>query len=69
MDFETPPATATWKPIPHPTLVGAIHEELAHSHIAVVKEEYAVQRKNHMLFGVMVLNYLQTDEFAAALEH
>jgi hypothetical protein len=28
IDFETPPATATWKPIPHATLVGAIHEEL-----------------------------------------
>jgi len=67
IDFETPPATATWKPIPHATLVGAIHEELAHRHIAVVKEDYAVQRKNHMLFGTMVLNYLQTDEFAAAL--
>jgi hypothetical protein len=53
-DFETPPATATWKPIPHATLVGAIHEELVHRHITVVKEEYAVQRRNNMLFGVMV---------------
>ena len=67
MDFETPPATATWKPIPHATLVSAIHEELTHRNIAVVKEDYAVQRKKSMLFGVMVLNYLQTDEFAAAL--
>ena len=66
-DIEAPPATATWKPIPHATLVSAIHEELTHRNIAVVKEDYAVQRKNSMLFGVMVLNYLQTDEFAAAL--
>jgi hypothetical protein len=66
-DIDAPPATATWKPIPHATLVGAIHEELAHRHITVAKEEYAVQRRNHRLFGVMVLNYLQTDEFAAAL--
>ena len=67
IDFETSQATTTWKPIPHATLVGAIHEELAQRNIAVVKEDYAVQRRNHMLFGTMVLNYLQTDEFAAAL--
>jgi hypothetical protein len=67
MDFETPPATATWKPIPHVTLVSAIHEELTHRNIAVVHEDYAVQRNKSLLFGVMVLNYLQTDEFAAAL--
>jgi hypothetical protein len=66
-DIEAPPATATWKPIPHATLVSAIHEELTHRNIAVVQEDYAVQRKKSMLFGVMVLNYLQTDEFAAAL--
>jgi len=35
--------------------------------MTVVKEDYAVQRRQSMLFGVMVLNYLQTDEFAAAL--
>src|SRR2546426_5144858 len=67
MDFETPPATATWKPIKHAVLVGAIHEELTRRDITVVKEEYAVQRRNNMLFGTMVLNYLQTDEFVAAL--
>ena len=66
-DIEAPPATATWKPIPHATLVSAIHEELTHRNIAVVQEDYAVQRNKSMLFGVMVLNYLQTDEFAAAL--
>src|SRR2546426_5008856 len=66
-EIEAPPATATWKPIKHAVLVGAIHEELTHRNITIVQEEYAVQRKNHMLFGVMVLNYLQTDEFAAAL--
>ena len=65
-DIEAPPATATWKPIPHATLVTPF-EELTHRNIAVVQEDYAVQRKNSMLFGVMVLNYLQTEEFAAAL--
>ena len=67
VDFETPPATTTWKPIPHATLVGAIHEELTRRDITVVKEDYAVQQRNSMLFVTMVLNYLQTDEFAAAL--
>src|SRR5438128_4734779 len=66
-EIEAPPATATWKPIKHAVLVGAIHEELAHRNITVVKEDYAVQRRNNMLFGVMVLNWLQNDEFAAAL--
>jgi hypothetical protein len=65
--MEPPAATDTWKPIKHAVLIGAIHEELQRRAIAVVREEYAVQRHNHMLFGVMVLNYLQTDEFAAAL--
>jgi hypothetical protein len=33
----------------------------------VVAEEYAVQRKTNMLVGTMVLNWLENDEFAAAL--
>jgi hypothetical protein len=66
-NMEPPAATDTWKPIKHATLVGAIHEELALRDMTVVQEEYAVQRQNNMLFSVMVLNYLQTDEFAAAL--
>jgi hypothetical protein len=67
VDFHTPPATDTWKPIPHAALVGAIHQELAHRHIGVMKEEYAVQRQTSMLFGVMTLNWLDSNEFAAAL--
>ena len=50
-DIAAPPATATWKPIPHATLVSAIHEELTHRNIAVVQEDYAVQRNKSMLFG------------------
>jgi hypothetical protein len=66
-DIPAPAATATWKPIKHAVLVNAIHEEVRHRGITVVHEEYAVQRQNHMLFGVMVLNWMQTAEFAAAL--
>jgi hypothetical protein len=65
--FETPAATATWKPLPHHALVDAIHEEVKNRNITVVTEEYAIQRKNNMLVGTMVLNWLQNDEFAAAL--
>jgi hypothetical protein len=65
--FETPAATATWKPVPHHVLVDAIHTEVARRNIAVVQEEYAVQRKTNMLVGTLVLNWLANDEFAAAL--
>jgi hypothetical protein len=62
-----PPATATWKPIKHAALVDAIHDEVARRGMSVTAEHYAVQRHHHMLFGVMVLNWLDNDEFAAAL--
>jgi hypothetical protein len=66
-EVPTPPATATWKPIPHALLVSAIHEELGRRALQVVHEEYAVQRQQTMLFGVMTLNWLTTETFAAAL--
>ncbi len=65
--LDAPPATATWKPIKHAVLVDTIHEEVARRGIGVTAEHYAVQRQNRMLFGVMVLNWLDNDEFAAAL--
>src|SRR6267143_3852613 len=48
-------------------LVDTIHEEVRHRGITVIKEEYAVQRQHTMLFGVMLLHWMQTEEFAAAL--
>lgn len=66
-EIEPPPPTETWRPIKHAVLVDAIHEELDRREIGVHFEQYAVQRNNNMLFGVMVLNWLQTEEFAAAL--
>ena len=65
--IEAPAATATWKPIKHSVLVDGIHEEVTRRDIGVTFEQYAVQRNSHMLFGVMVLNWLDNDEFAAAL--
>jgi hypothetical protein len=65
--YEPPEATATWKPIKHAHVVDCLYEELDRRQIGVTHEEYAVQRKGNYLFGVMTLNYLKTDEFAAAL--
>ena len=65
--YEPPEATATWKPIKHVDVVDGLYEELDRRQIGVTHEEYAVQRKGNYLFGVMTLNYLKTDEFAAAL--
>src|SRR4030095_10687164 len=56
-----------WKPIKHADLVDAIHAEVARRGIGVTYERYAVQRKQYMLFGVMVLNWLESTEFPAAL--
>ena len=57
-EVPTPPATPTWKPIPHALLVSALHEECGRRGMQVVQEEYAVQRQQTMLFGVMTLNWL-----------
>ena len=65
--YEPPEATATWKPIKHAYVVDCLYEDLDRRQIGVTHEEYAVQRKGNYLFGVMTLNYLKTDEFAAAL--
>lgn len=65
--IEPPQATATWKPVKHAQVVEMIHHELQCREIAVVREEYAIQRDGQCLFAAMVLNWLKTDEFAAAL--
>jgi hypothetical protein len=48
-------------------VVDLIHQELQFREIAVVREEYDIQRDGQYLFAAMVLNWLKTDEFAAAL--
>ncbi len=65
--IEPPPATATWQPVKHAHVVDLIHQELQFREIAVIREEYAVGRDGQYLFAAMVLNWLTTDEFAAAL--
>ncbi len=50
-----PPATDTWKPIPHYDLVQAIDRQLAVRDIRIVKEEFALAHDNLRLFGVLEL--------------
>ena len=52
---ETPPGTATHRPIPHDEVIGALIETLGFRHIAVVKDEYAVSKDGMKMFGVMDL--------------
>src|SRR5438309_1126018 len=50
-----PPATDTWKPIPHYDLLQAIDRQLAVRDIRIVKEEFALAHDNLRLFGVLEL--------------
>ena len=50
-----PPATDTWKPVPHYDLVQAIDRQLAVRDVQIVKEQFAVQREGLRLFGVLEL--------------
>ncbi len=52
----TPPGTATHRPVPHVEVVNALVETLGFRHVAVVKEEYAVDKTGNKMFGVMELD-------------
>ena len=53
---ETPPGTATHRPIPHAEVIEALTETLSFRHIGVVKDEYAVSRDGMKMFGVLDLD-------------
>lgn len=52
----TPERTATHQTIPHHEVVGALVETLGFRHIAVSRDEYAVDRSGAKMFGLMVLD-------------
>lgn len=52
---QTPPGTATHRPIPHIDVVSALVETLGFRHIGVVRDEYALSRDGMKMFGVMDL--------------
>jgi hypothetical protein len=62
-----PPATATWKPIPHFDLIYAIDRQLAVRDVRIKREAFALQRQGARLFGVLDLALGETEEFCAAL--
>lgn len=58
--IEAPPGTRTHQPVAHIDVVNAVIETLGFRKIAVVREEYAVDKTGMKMFGVMDLE----EEFA-----
>ncbi len=54
--IQTPPGTATHRPVPHAEVVEALVETLGFLHIGVVKDEFAVSKDGMKLFGVLDLD-------------
>lgn len=66
----TPAGTDTHKPIPHIEVVNAIVETLGFRHIAVHREEYAVNDDGNKMFGLMELDQTFTGaRFALGLRN
>ena len=66
-EYDPPEPEGRWKPVKHSLIVDLMHEELERRKIAVVKEEYAVQRDGNSLFAALTTNWLDTGETAAAI--
>jgi hypothetical protein len=54
--LDTPPATSTFQPIPHGTLIDRLEEALAFRHIQITRDEYAVSKDGMKMFGLLELN-------------
>jgi hypothetical protein len=52
----TPPATDTFKPIPHAGLINELEKSLSFRHISIVRDEYAVSPDGMKLFGLLELD-------------
>jgi len=50
---ETPPATATWHPIPHDVLLREVEEALGMNHLRVTAERHALAREGDRYFGLL----------------
>ena len=62
-----PPATATWRPIPHIELIDTLQRVLNQHQITVREEKYALRHDGSTLFGVLQLGYADTHDGQAAL--
>jgi Domain of unknown function (DUF932) len=63
--LETPEPTESWTPIPHYDLVQALEGQLRARGIAIVKEQFAVQKAK--LFGLIDTDYAVDEEGCASL--
>ena len=66
-NIQPPEGTATWKPVSHSDLVDVLEAEIQKRQMEIRDEAYAVQRDGNLLFGVIDLNWRQTDDFAASI--
>lgn len=54
--MQAPPATDTFKPIAHATLIDELEGSLAFRHIKIARDEYVVSPDGMRLFGLLELN-------------
>jgi hypothetical protein len=62
-----PPATATWRPIPHIELIENLQQALWENRIGIRAEKFALRRDGSTLFGVLQLAYEDTRDGQAAM--
>ena len=65
--IETPPATRSFKPVPHIELIETLEHVLRLNQITIRKEQFALRRDGSTLFGVLQLAYADTPDGTAAL--
>jgi len=54
---QVPPATATWRPIPHIELIDTLQRVLNQNQITIREEQFALRHDGSTLFGVLQLGY------------
>jgi hypothetical protein len=64
----TPPATETWFPIPHRSLLGQVENKLRNSGLEIVNEAHALTHDGNRYFGLLqVVSDEQSRDFALVL--
>jgi hypothetical protein len=67
LGIPAPPATPTWRPIPHGDLLTAVDRQLLVRGVRIVKEQFAIQREGARLFAVLDLATEESNECCAAM--
>jgi hypothetical protein len=67
LTIPAPPATATWRPIPHADLMTAVDRQLLVRGVTITKEQFAVQREGARLFAVLDLAVEKNGDVCAAM--